>query len=964
MNMKNILYKFSLLFLVLSFSACQDSLVPEKDIEKPVDITQSSVHMPWIPGQAFVKLSKDVAGNLNIAPSSKASENNSSAETYIANLLSDIFVQTRTQDLEITPVFNIQGEYASAMRREGLDRWYKVTFSKDLDVQKVVDKLSADREVEAAHGDLKIEQTKYTYTPVSSSELNELSGNSEIAPMARLPHSNNGYPGFANSDPLLVNQWHYQNQGTVGTFERGADINLFFAWNKTTGSSDVVVAVMDSGIDTSHEDLQGSFWTDGEGHYGKNFLKDNFEMDYGFHGTHVAGTIGARSNNGIGVAGVAGGDGTSESGVRLMSCQIFGPDRQDGSAESAGADKISKAFIWAAENGANIVNCSWGYPWSSDYTAEEYKEAYEKASALISEGIDFFIKYAGNDKDGKQKPGSRMSGGIVVFASGNDSARDVEIVPAANPNVISVAAFKHNFELAEYSNTGSWVDILAPGGYTGGYEKLTGILSTVPKSFEDIQFPGGVWGYSFCYPGNTRYAFAQGTSMATPHVSGIAALMVSRFGENPGYTNKELRKRLLNSIKARDFYEYNLDPTLKGKVGVGYVDAGIAVNDPEKVAPEAPSDLSTIQVNYYDAKVSWSVTSDTDASSGIAFAYDVYISTDKNAELKEPVGEILTYENGLGSKLEYEFTKLESNTTYYVSVIARDRSDNVSAPAVLEFKTKLNYAPEIVNMPEGLISIIDTKPYYVYRFKVEDKDENQKWDYFVENLPEGASIERQGEELVMTVIVDGVYGLREFNIRLVDDLGGESITKVQYEILSYDPPQLIADFSKMAFQLGDKPVQLDLSEYFEFSSGTKDAVEYEVSSSNENVASVELINEYELKINPISIGSTSILLTVNDGVRMIKTTIDVIVSDKDAPDVYALYPIPAHSYIKLLVRSKVESLNVKVTSVRGEVLIEKKVPVNKKTMEAALSVDKLNPGVYNLIIKSESSTSRRTFLKN
>lgn len=166
-------------------------------------------------------------------------------------------------------------------------------------------------------------------------------------------------------------QWHYKNFGITPRSVEGADINLFEAWKQTTGSPNVIVSIVDGGIDGSHEDLKDNLWInegeipgngiddDGNGFiddvYGYNFVSDKGEitLDEAGHGTHVAGTVAARNNNGIGVSGVAGGDGTPNSGARLMSCQIF--EGANGSGQGAGAT------VYGANNGAVISQNSWGY---------------------------------------------------------------------------------------------------------------------------------------------------------------------------------------------------------------------------------------------------------------------------------------------------------------------------------------------------------------------------------------------------------------------------------------------------------------------------------------------------------------------------------------------------------------------------------------------------------------------------
>ena len=174
------------------------------------------------------------------------------------------------------------------------------------------------------------------------------------------------------NDPQMSLQWHYQNFGDIPYSVAGADINLFDAWKVSTGSPDVVVAIIDGGIDTSHEDLSQNLYVnlaelngeagkddDGNGYvddiYGFNFCTNEGKIYPHNHGTHVAGTVAAVNNNGIGVAGVAGGDGSVQTGVRLMSCQVFDP------RSGAGQGDFAKALVYACENGASIAQCSWGW---------------------------------------------------------------------------------------------------------------------------------------------------------------------------------------------------------------------------------------------------------------------------------------------------------------------------------------------------------------------------------------------------------------------------------------------------------------------------------------------------------------------------------------------------------------------------------------------------------------------------
>lgn len=298
-------------------------------------------------------------------------------------------------------------------------------------------------------------------------------------------------------DSYFSNIWEYSGNYSIHAEE---------AWKYTVGNPSVVVCVVDDGIDLDHEDLS---WNCGEVHH--NFVANSETIVPGDHGTHVAGTIAAVGNNGTGIAGIAGGDfKAGKNGVTLMSAQVFQGKRT--------ASSFQNAIKWGADNGAVISQNSWGnnYDFDGDGKLSDYEKNYalnDRISQSMADAIDYFIKYAGCDKDGNQKPDSPMKGGIVVFAAGNDGLANG--VPAHYEPVIAVGSTGRTGRLSSFSNYGSWTDICAPGEY---------IWSTVPSN---------------------KYAQMQGTSMACPHVSGGLALLLSLFGRE-GFTNEDLTDILLS----------------------------------------------------------------------------------------------------------------------------------------------------------------------------------------------------------------------------------------------------------------------------------------------------------------------------------------------------------------------------------------------------------------------------------
>lgn len=937
-NMRNkTLSAVATLFALLVWSsvmvACQREMPAEVVSDANTTSTTAEEDI-WEPGVVYLKLAKS-GGEL--------------PESKIMNHLRASSLRSATGGVKLVQVFDISGEYAPAMIREGLDRWYKIEFDENIDVQEVIDDLRVEKSVETVHGEIKLTRAETHFTPLRSGYF---------------PETNHGYADFGmTQDPLLTKQWHYSNEGMADGFTRDADINLFEAWKTTTGDPKVLVAIIDSGVDTEHPDLREAMWTGKGGIHGKNFFNNTFDLDPSYHGTHVAGTVAARSNNSIGVAGIAGGDGKSTTGVRLISCQVYGPDDGKGDAKAAKNDQFAQAFIWAVEQGAVIANCSWGFPFIKDMhiNAEYYKQVYSNAGTILQEGIDYFIKYAGNDSEGRPKAGSMMSGGVVIFGAGNDSAVDVDIIPASSGSVIAVGAFDPDFQFSHYSNCGSWIDILAPGGNVGEYINR-GILSTVPENFRGMML-GKEPASKYIYPDFPMeqgcYAYANGTSMATPHVTGIAALMVSHFGKSGKLTNTELQKRLLAAIKPYDHETRNI--SFKGRMGAGYIDAALALSEPEKLAPSPVQKIEVKELGYYDATIAWQAPADKDAHTHVAFSYQVFLSLDEIKDLTKPTAVVYNHERKQGDELTFDFSGLETDKTYHVAIVACDRNGNKANAVHGTFKTKLNHSPEIVNLPTEPFVILDTRPYFVYSFDVKDKDGHQ-WNYKTTSLPDGVTVERIGNALRMTVIVQGMRGEHSFVLELEDELRGQQKYAIPFSIVDHTAPAPVQKMKNLFLVEGGQAQTIDLSSSFKLAVGLSE-ISFDVESNNKEVATVE-VRGSQLVITPHKEGVATIIVGANDGLKRSTTSFIVRVTKPNASAIQALYPIPAHSYLKILVKSDDETIRVTVTSSTGEKLIENQLQVNPLTHEATLEVDRLVTGVYNLIVETSHSKDKRTFIKN
>jgi thermitase len=258
------------------------------------------------------------------------------------------------------------------------------------------------------------------------------------------------------NDSLYNTQWQYNNTGqSGGTLD--ADIDAPEAWAVTTGSSTINIAILDTGIDQSHPDLKAKIAGS------KNFSSSKSADDKYGHGTHVAGSAAAITNNATGVAGTC-------PDCRLLNVKVLG-DNGSGSWSS-----IASGIVWAADNGAKVINMSLGGTTGSTALSNAVNYAWGK-------------------------------GVVVVAAAGNSSTSQL-FYPAAYTNVIAVAATDRKDAMATFSNYGStWVDVAAPG---------VDILSTAPDHSNSI------WRKA------ASYGTISGTSMASPHVAGIAGLVWSK----------------------------------------------------------------------------------------------------------------------------------------------------------------------------------------------------------------------------------------------------------------------------------------------------------------------------------------------------------------------------------------------------------------------------------------------------
>lgn len=567
-------------------------------------------------GVIRVKLEPTVAQQLGNAPKTRGGIVSTGIQPF-DKINKDI------KAVEMKRVFPYAPKFEERMRKHGLHLWYEISYDAQLTPEQAADKYKSVSGIKIAEIVRVQDLPKYKSVPANLS-----SG----------PRTRAGEPF---NDPGLPNQWHYRNDGRVQGSIAGSDINAFEAWKITTGSPNVIVAIIDGGIDTGHEDLIDNLWIneaelngqegvddDGNGYvddiYGYNFCTNTGTISAHPHGTHVAGTVGAVNNNGKGVSGVAGGSGNND-GVRLMSCQVF---------DDKGQGDFAKPFVYAANAGAVIAQCSWGWQ-SSGY--------FEQA---VLDAIDYFTEEAG------QYEGSPMKGGLCIFSAGNTQSEG-DFYPGAYPATVAVTAMSVDFKMSNYSSRGTWADVSAPGG--------------------DMDLGGEAWGVLSTYP-NNGYRYMQGTSMACPHVSGIAALVLAKYGGSD-FTNTELRTRLTESV--HDIYLYN--PQYLGKLGNGYIDAYMALGQKNTNPPAVVSDIKLI-ASQEDIHTEWKLPADPDGdpiSRCIVYYSDqAFTASSDLTALKSMT--LATRFNKTGDVVHVMIPNLKAETNYWIAVRAFDRWNNAS----------------------------------------------------------------------------------------------------------------------------------------------------------------------------------------------------------------------------------------------------------------------------------------------
>lgn len=727
------------------------------------------------------------------------------------------------------------------------------------------------------------------------------------------------------NDPYWSQMWGMNN-----TAYAGYDVNCKPVWdNYTMGNPNVTVAVVDGGLQLGHPDLAANIAS--TGHY--NYVKNNTTITQHFHGTHVGGTIAAVNNNGIGVTGIAGGNAAAgKPGVKLLSLQVF-ETRDNGT--DASASNFNRALKEAADKGAIISQNSWGnyFDFNDDgqitgYELDYARQAHENPDRSFTQAIDYFNKYAGCDNNGNQLPGSPMKGGVVIFAAGNED------IPYGSPGnydgCVSVGAINRNGSRASFSNYGDWVDICAPG-------------VSVPSTYI-----------------NGQYTSMSGTSMACPHVSGVAALIVSYYG-GQGFTADELRTRLLGGAK-----EINAS---HGNKPIGpLVDAWGSFNmNANSGTPDPVGDVTISSVGH-NLRLDFKATN--------AYAYMALASRQRsalnNVDYQNPAEGIVTAtrlasnSDTEGTPLSIMLAGLAPSTDYYVTVVAYSYDRKYSGLSTIQqVRTAENKKPvvDVKDYPQGGFVF---KHHEIVSIPVTCKDPDGDAITVTYKTNGRATFDsNNGSEslfsfnLMCPVTTAGNYSA---TVEVTDEMEARTKQVILYEILPNTAPVMVKDSEVILVEDKGAVKEIDLNAFFSDADG--EPLYYRASAMNTDIATADVTEDGKLSVKAVSQGVCKVKVTAedHDGAR-VEAEFTVLVRLPGTGEVFVSGPtVLEEGSITIIPGVEEAPTTVRLISASGVVVYELSGNYSVNT-PVELNLDKVAPGIYTLEVTYKGQVYTFTIVK-
>ena len=822
-----------------------------------------------IPGEAKVFLSEEMAAIVEEAAATGGVVTKSSA---LNDLVSSLGITSMRR------LFPYAGEFEERTRHEGLHRWYKITFDEEIPVTKAGEQLLSLPGVEI-------------FTP-----------RRRIRSLAKVPNDR---------------FWSY-----MWPLYSGNGINVQEVWEKyTTGKSDVIVCVVDGGIQLNHPDLAWNCLS--EGHY--NYVDRNKTITPDDHGTHVAGTIAAVSNNGTGVTGIAGGDyAAGQHGVSLLSHQVF--------RSNVGGD-FEAAIKEGADHGALISQNSWGYDF--DYNEdgkitgnelEDARRSFNNPDPDFVNAVNYFIKYAGCDRNvvPTQLPGSLMKGGVVIFAAGND---DIQFGPPANYEpCIAVGATDSRGERCDFSNYGDWVDICAPGD---------NIASTVK---------GG------------EYATMGGTSMACPHVSGVAALLISHFG-GPGYTKEQLKEALLGG--ARQI------PASTGSKPIGpMLDAMGAFMMGDSVDP--------VKVEDYTASVSGNSVIATLTTNG-SYYYNLYAATNRslieNLNPEKPASGVYSAVKSVanpdvlsGEELKVQLPGLDFQTTYYVTVVGSNYAKRYAEAGPIKQVTTATNNPPVLG---GDAKIGTFHQYEIISLPMEiyEPDGNAMTVTYTNspNTGRGKLVQVESKwvfELNCQLSQPGTFKL---NVTATDEYGLVTKREYSYEVLQNVAPVVSTPFDNCQLAAAGDKIVIGVPEHFTDADG--EPLSYMVTVMNESIVSASLEENGQLTIQALGNGITEVRVAATDALMERADGIIKVLVRKPTED-FSIYPeSPALGpSLTILTGTEEAETDIRLVTSAGSA-VYRYHGILSAYNPVTIDTSALSPGIYTLVVTYNGTAHKKTLIK-